>query len=289
MGDFSGRGMGGFGGGMHSQDSFRDAISWFPTVGVHGQSANFETFTESLSFTHPLWNDSTSAWSLSGGVRNQQIDSDAVIPLTGEVVPADLWSINIGVRYARLFANGWVAGGGVSVGSASDHPFWSINEMNVAMNSMLRIPQNEHDAWVFTLAYSPLNELNFPIPGIAYSYNPSPEFHANIGLPFQMTWRPNDDWRFEASYMLLRTVHAKAQYRLVNWLSAFAAYDWSNESYSLVDRPALNDRFFIYDQRASLGLQTAGQYLTSSISAGYVFDRFLYEGESLAPSRADAG
>ena len=221
-------------------------------------------------------------------MRNRQIDTGAVIPLTGEVVPAELWSVNFGVHYSRLFANGWLAGGGVSVGSASDHPFWGIDEMNVAMNTMLRVPQNGHDAWVFTLAYSPLNELNFPIPGIAYSYNPSPQFHANIGLPFQLTWRPDDDWRFEASYMLIRSIHAKSQYRLVPWLSAFAAYDWSNESYSLVDRPEINDRFFIYDQRASLGLQTAGQYLTSSISAGYVFDRFLYEGESLAPNRTNA-
>lgn len=286
-GDFGGHGMGGFG-GIQPSYFLRYSTSWIPTVGVNGQATGFESFTENVSFGLPLWSNSVSAWSLTGGIRNEQIDTQAVIPLTGEVVPADLWGINLGVHYARLFANGWVAGGGVSIGSASDHPFWSLDEMNVNMNAMLRVPQNEHDSWIFTLMYSPLNELNFPIPGIAYNWNPSPEFHANLGLPFQLTWRPNDDWRFDASYMLLRTVHAKTQYRLVRWLSAFAAYDWSNEAYSLVDRPELNDRFFIYDQRASVGLQTAGRYVTSSISAGYVFDRFLYEGESLAPSRADS-
>jgi hypothetical protein len=289
MGDFGGRGMGGFGGDIQPHDTFRYSTDWLPTVGVRGQAADFSSFTENLSFGHPLWSDSVSAWNLSGGVRDRLIDSDAVLPLTGQIIPADLWNVNLGLRYTRLFDNGWIAGGGVSVGSASDHPFWSINEMNVGMNAMLRVPQNEHDAWMFTLMYSPTSELNFPIPGIAYSYNPSPQFHVNIGLPFQMTWRPTDDWRFEASYMLLRTVHAKAQYRLAKWLSAVAAYDWSNEAYSLVDRPELDDRFFIYDQRASMGLQTAViRNWTAAISAGYVFDRFLYEGESFSPSSANA-
>ena len=81
------------------------------------------------------------------------------------------------------------------------------------MNAMLRIPQGEHNAWLFTLMYSPMGELNFPVPGVAFSWNPSPQFHANIGLPLMVMWRPTDDWQFQASYMLIRTIHLKAQYR----------------------------------------------------------------------------
>jgi hypothetical protein len=289
MGDLGGRGMGGFGGDMHPRDSFRYGMTWFPTVGVHGQSADFEMFSEDLSFSHPLWADGTNAVSLSGGVRNQLIDSEAVLPQTGQEVPADLWNVNLGLRYSRLLDNGWITGGGVSIGSASDHPFWSIHEMNVGMNAMLRVPQNEHDAWLFTLMYSPTNELNFPIPGVAYSYNPSPQFHANIGLPFMLIWRPSAEWQFQASYMLLRSVHAKVQYRFTEWLCAVAAYDWSNEEYSLVDRPDLNDRFFIYDQRVSMSLQLVPmKHWTASLSAGYIFDRFLFEGTSFSPGNPDA-
>ncbi len=126
--------------------------------------------------------------------------------------------------------------------------------MNIGMNAMLRIPQGDHNAWLFTLSYSPMGELAFPVPGVAFSWNPTPQFHANIGLPFMVMWRPTDDWQFQASYMLLRTVHVKAQYRITDRLRAFAAYDWANESYILLDSPEMNDRFFIYDQRASLGL-----------------------------------
>ena len=242
---------------------------------------------ENLSFTHPLWKDSISAWSLTAGVRNDLFQTAAILPETGQPLPSELWAVNLGLRYNRLLDDGWIVGGGVSFGSASDHPFATIHELDVGMNAMLRIPQGEHNAWVFTLMYSPMNELNFPLPGVAFFWNPSPQFCANIGLPLMLMWRPTDDWQFQATYMLIRTVHLKALFRITEGLKAFAAYDWSNEAYSLLDRPDLNDRFFIYDQRVSIGLQASlWKYWTGSISAGYVFDRYMFEGESFTGNSA---
>ena len=117
---------------------------------------------ESLSFTRPLWTDSLDALSLSGGVRNSLIDSEAVLPNTGQPIPDALWNVNLGLRYARQLNDGWVTSGGLSMGSASDHPFASIREMNVGVNSMLLVPQGDHNAWIFSLSVSPTSELNFP-------------------------------------------------------------------------------------------------------------------------------
>ena len=281
-------GIGGFGGGMNPSESVRYATIWTPVVPVQGQATDFEMIRQDLSFTHPLWKDSLNALSLTGGVRNELIETDAILPNTGQAVPSELWGVNLGLRYSRQLDDGWITGGGVSIGSASDHPFATIHEMNVGMNAMLRIPQGEHNAWLFTLSYSPMGELAFPVPGVAYSWNPSPQFHANIGLPLMISWRPTDELQFQASYMLLRTIHVKAQYRFTHWLSAFAAYDWSNESYILLDSPDVNDRFYIYDQRVSLGLQTSFlQHFTASVSGGFIFDRYLFEGTSSTSSSAD--
>jgi hypothetical protein len=281
-------GMEGFGGSMFPSDAFRYGAIWFPNVLVQGQATQFQMIGEDLSFTHPLWTDPLNALSISGGVRNRLIETNAILPDTGQAIPSDLWSVHLGLRYARQLENGWTAGGGVSIGSASDHPFASIREMNVSMNAMLRMPQGEHNAWLFSLMYSPTGELNFPVPGVAFSWNPSPQFHANIGLPFQVTWRPTDEWQFQASYMLIHTIHLKAQYRFTDRWSAFAAYDWSNEAYSLLDRPEDNDRFFIYDQRVSMGLQARlFRHWTASVSAGYVFDRYLFEGTSFSSSSSN--
>lgn len=279
--------MGG-GGGMHPTDSVRYSTIWTPAVPVQGQATDFELIRQDFSFTHPLWKDPLNALSLTGGVRNELIDTDAILPNTGQGVPSELWGVNLGLRYNRQLDDGWITGGGVSIGSASDHPFATIHEVNVGMNAMLRIPQGEHNAWLLTLSYSPMGELAFPVPGVAFSWNPSPQFHANIGLPLMVIWRPTDEWQFQASYMLLRTVHVKAQYRITHWLSAFAAYDWSNESYMLLDSPDVNDRFFMYDQRASLGLQTSFlQHFTASVSSGFIFDRYMFEGTSSTATNAD--
>ena len=250
-------GMGGFGGGMHPVGLVAircDLVSQRPRA----RAANQLSDGRARSLIHPPAVDrSLECLSLTGGVRNRLIDTDAVLPDTGQPIPSELWDVNLGLRYARQLDDGWITGGGVSLGSASDHPFAGIREMYVGMNAMLRIPQGEHNAWLFSLMYSPTSELNFPVPGVAFSWNPSPEFHANIGLPLQVTWRPTEDWQFQASYMLISTVHLKAQYRITKHLSAFAAYDWSNEAYVLLDRPEDNDRFFMYDQRVSLGLSAS--------------------------------
>jgi len=51
------------------------------------------------------------------------------------------------------------------------------------------------------------------IPGVAYFYAPSDNFHMNIGLPFSMMYRPIDRLTLEASYMPIHTIHAKAKYK----------------------------------------------------------------------------
>ena len=277
--------MMGLGNGVFPSDSLRYGVLWFPNVPVRGQPTQFEMAGQDLSFIHSLWADPVNVLSLTGGVRNRLTQTDAILPDTGQAFPENLWDVSLGLRYARQLNDGWMAGGGLSIGSASDHPFATIREMNVGMNAMLRMPQGEHNAWIFSLMYSPTSELPFPVPGVAFNYNPSPQFHANIGLPFLVTWRPTDEWQFQASYMLIRTIHLKGLYRITDRFSAFAAYDWSNENYMLLDRPEANDRFFLYDQRVSLGLQALlARHWTAAVSAGYVFDRFMFEGTSFASS-----
>ena len=153
FGDMLGFGGAGamLGDGMSAFDSFRYGLLWFPNVPVQGQPSQFQMVGQDLSFSHPLWRTRPNVLSLSGGVRNRLTQTDAILPDTGQPFPENLWNVHLGLRYARQLDDGWIAGGGVSIGSASDHPFASIHEMNVGMNAMLRIPQGEHNAWIFSL------------------------------------------------------------------------------------------------------------------------------------------
>jgi hypothetical protein len=255
--------------------------TWFPDESVAGQATKLGYVEQDVSVGFPLWHCGADDFGASVGVRDELFHTHAVLPTTGQPFPDDLWNVRLGASYRHDFENGWTAGGSANVGSASDRPFHGIDEMTAGVNAFLRVPSGEHNAWLFSLAYSPTSELPFPIPGVAFLYQPSDRFRANLGLPFQLRYRPLDDLTLDFSYMLLRTVHARATYRLCDLLWAYGGFDWSNESYFLADRPDTRDRFFSYDKRLSGGVEVPlGGHVLLGLAGGYVFDRFYFEGRS---------
>jgi hypothetical protein len=285
---FAGLGM-----GTQTPSPLRYAATWFPSTSVEGQSAHWGMVGQDLSFMCPLVMAPPNFWLFTASVRHRLIDTQAVMPTTGQAYPDELWNASLGLTYARKLDNGWTAAGGVTVGSSSDQPFGTMHELNVGINAMLRVPHGERNAWMYFLMYAPFSEISFPIPGVAFQWNPSDQFRANIGLPFQITYRPNEQWTLEASYMLIHTIHAKATWRLSERLSVFGAYDWSNEVYSLADRVDNDERFYLYDQRVSLGLESPLlSFATLSATGGYAFDRYSFTGtrwDTTGTNRVDIG
>lgn len=267
--------------------------TWFPDEEVKGQPTNLGFVRQDLTLSCPIWQNCPDEWSVSAHVRSELFHTGAFFPDTGQAFPDELWNIRFGTTYRHLFDNGWNAGGTVSVGSASDKPFHSINEMTAGVNGFLRIPQGEHNAWLFTLSYSSNSELPIPIPGVAFMWQPSDQLRMNIGLPFQVVYRPLDDLTFDFSYMLLTSVHARATYRVCPHVRLYAGYDWNNESYLPADRPNEEDRLFYYDQHLTAGLQfLVTRCATLDFSGGYTFDRFYFEGRSFSDrnqNRIDVG
>jgi hypothetical protein len=255
------------------------AETWFPTQSVVGQPAHLGDLRTDLAASAPLYHDGGDVWALTLRTRNETFDTQAVLPHSTREFPGDLWAVTFGTTYAHTFDSGWVLGGSLNVGSASDQPFHSIHEITEGASAFLRVPSGDRDFWLFSINYSPTAEVAFPIPMVAYVYNPSNYLRVNIGLPAQVMYRPTEDLTLNFSYMLLRTVHAQASYRLCPWARAHVAFDWGNESYFLVDRPAVNDRLFYYDKRVSAGVLFAlSKNLTLDVGGGYVFDRFYFEG-----------
>jgi hypothetical protein len=265
----------------------------FPDEPVRGQPTNLGYVQSDLGVTLPVWQDAPDEWAATLRIRSEFFHTSAILPDTGQPFPQELWDVRFGTTFRHLFDNGWIAGGGVSFGSASDRPFSNFNVLTLGANVFLRVPEGEHNAWLFTLSYSPTSELPFPIPGVAFVWQPSDCFRMNIGLPFQVWYRPTDELTLELSYMLLRTVHARATYRFCPAVAVFGGYDWEDEGYFLADRPDTNDRFYYYDMRLSGGLQIFfGHGATLDFSGGYVFDRFYFEGRSFSNNgfnRVDVG
>jgi hypothetical protein len=280
-------GFNGFGGGPGTpRVDYR--VTGFPSSSVIGQGTNLSELRQDFLVSAPLWHDGGDGVTARVRVRNELFDTNAILPDTLRRFPSELWSINFGLDYAHRFDNGWVVGVGGSFGSASNEPFHSIDEMTAGFHTFLRIPQGEHNAFLFTLNYSVTGELNIPIPGVAYIWQPNESFRANIGLPFQIMYRPIDDLTLDFSYMLLTNIHARATYRLAPCWRIYTGYDWENESYFLTDRPDVKDRFFSYDQRVTTGLVWEPRHnLSVELSGGFIFDRYYFQGMHSSDQHTD--
>jgi hypothetical protein len=272
--------------------AFSPVVGQVPVVGsyraaeffnaqVQGQDARLGYFQQNLSLLAPLWQNATDEFTAHARLGIESFNTTAVLPDTHDRFPAELWNVNLGAGYRHLFENGWITGGSVSFGSASDKPFESINVMSIGAQAFLRVPQGEHNAWIFTLSMSSNSQILpfIPIPGIAYLWAPGPQFQALVGFPFaNMTYRPTEDWTIQVSYALLTNFHTQVTYRLTRPLRLFAAFDLENQNYYRAKRVDINDRFFSYDDRLSAGVQAIlGPHASFSVSAGYLFERFFFE------------
>ena len=266
--------------GPGGQGSVSYRTFWFPDVPVAGQGHDWGLVGQDVSLAYPVWAEASNTVMMTASVRNRLIDTDAILPDSHRAYPSQLWNAQVGVMDRTQLSGNRMIGGGVSLGSASDDPFASLQDMDVNLNAMYRTPSGEHDAWLFMLMYSPMGEIPFPFPGVLYNYNPSDQFHANIGLPFMVSYKPTDQWTLEASYMLIHTVHAKATYKITERLNVFAGYDWQNEVYKLHDRTNDDDRFFLYQQRVTLGLgMPVTSRLAAELAGGYAFGRYSFIGQ----------
>jgi len=261
--------------GPTSQGPISYKTFWFPSVSVQGQAGDWGLVEQDLSVAYPLWTNSIDTMMVMASVRNRRIDTDAVLPDSHEEYPSELWNVQVGSMYRARLDGDRMIGGGVSLGSASDHPFATLQDMYVNMNAMYRTPSGERNAWMFMLMYSPMGEIPFPFPGVSYSYNPSDQLHADIGLPFMLRYKPTDRWKFEASYMLIDMIRVKATYKIAERVDAFVGYESLNEAYKLRDRTNDDDRFFLYNRRATIGLRLpATSWLTAELQGGYAFRRY---------------
>jgi hypothetical protein len=250
---------------------------------VKGQNTSLGFFRENAAFSGPIWQDDHNEWTAAAHVREEAFHTGGtILPDTGQAFPSELWDVRFSSGYRHLFDNGWIAGASVSFGSASDKPFHSINEMTAGVNASLRVPVGERNAFLFTLNYSATSEINVPIPGVAFLYNPSDCFQAILGFPFvSVNYRPTDDLTLSVSYALLTNFNARATYRLAPKVRIYTAFNVENESYFRVGRLDDRDRLFYYDDKVTGGtVFTFTPWMSLDVSGGYVFNRYYFEGRS---------
>ncbi len=264
-------------------------VAWLNNESITGTALHFESVREDWSILAPLWRDGTERLTFSVRLAYAQVNSDAMVPKEGGAFPGSLWDVGFGLNYQHHFDNNWTGGLGIMLGSASNQPFSSLDDIRVGFNAFLRVPANEHAYWNFSLAYAPFGELAFPVPGVAYVWQPSEFFRMSIGIPFSLMWRPTPDLMLDVAYMPLTNVRARISYRLGPKLNWYGEYVQSAEGYYLSDRTDPSDRLLFRDGRLETGFQYrfAGRGMFE-VFGGYVFDRSISEGHEAGGLGADA-
>lgn len=254
---------------------------WVPAQPVAGQSTDLTVLRQEASIFAPIFRDGADTAAVGVGVRNSLFWTDAVLPTSGRSFPDTLWDIQAGLFYAHQWDNGWTTGVSVSAGSVSDRPFQQGNVLVASLTIYNAFPAEGRDAWVLGANYSPASDFPYPLPVVFYYWQPSDQLQMGIGLPFFLRWQFLPQWTAEALWIPIRTVSAR-----VTWQSperpgfrAYGAFAWANEAYFLADRRDEEDRFYSFEKRLFGGLQFDLPYrLRLDLSAGYVFDRFYFQG-----------
>jgi len=278
-------GMGGPGGGG-GPGYF---TTWFPSQPVDGRPDEVSIFRQNLSLGFPVWRGEGDMLILNTDLRSTMYNTEVTLPRSGRQIPEQLWSVTVGTIFRHKFENGWSGATLLNVGSSGDKPFNSLKELNGTVLAFLTVPSGEQNSWMFSLFYSPLSEIPFPIPGIAYGWYVDETFQINLGIPFRVMWKPHPDVFVEASYMPVTTVHVQTGWKAFGGpLTIFGGYDWSNEAYQFSDRASHKDRFFSYAMTLSAGLRyDFPKYGTIEVLGGYAFDRFLFIGQGYSDRNQD--
>ena len=264
---------------------------WAPEVDVAGQASKLGINAEFARLAVPLGIPVAGEpiWIGIAKFGRLELATDAILPDSGQPIPNQLWLVETGFMHIRPLANGGTLGGTFLFGSASDRPYAAGRDLTLVTIGFYNRPaKNERDEWSYSIFYSPTSQLPYPLPGMAYVWRPSETFEAKIGVPPAVEYRPTEDWTFSVNYFPLVNFNATARRRLSDQLSLLAYYRTDTEIYFLADRAQDNERFYVFDQRAAVGLeQSLARGFALELTASYLFDRKLFQGETFTSGRTD--
>ncbi|HYS16848.1 MAG TPA: hypothetical protein VET45_07990 [Candidatus Binatia bacterium] len=271
-------------------------FTYYPDRKVDDQETHFTLSEHRVTVFIPIYQDTSNEWALSAKTLFQDIDTRARFPEAGGRVPSELWDASAGLSYRHKFDNGWTGGLALTVGSASDEPFNSVDEMYFRVIGLLRVPQGERNSWIFTLIYASDEEIFgqvLPVPGIAYAWVPSDRFRAVIGFPFSMIqYKPFEKLALDVEYFPFWTVRTRATWEIARPLRAYAGFQWDSDHFYRADRDDKDDKIFYSEMRVYGGLRFDLRHVGFEVTGGYAFNRFYFEGDSYSDrhdNRIDVG
>lgn len=242
----------------------------------------------------PLIQTDKTEWEFTLSGRSLDIDTEAILPDSDMPLPDNLTSLVGGSTVRHLLDNGWLVGINGRCGTASDRPFKTGDEVVYGGTAFIKIPHGKYNALIAYIDYdnNRLEEqyTHYPVGGIGYQLVLAENLWTVLGFPASFIhWSPVKNLSFDASYVFPRVASAKLAYAMLDdKLSVYSQFKWDYQRYMREGRTDNEDGLVFYDKRVSIG---ANYDITENIgvgaSFGYVFDRFIFEGQSYKERHVD--
>ncbi len=250
---------------------------------LRNQDAEMWYTDTDFRFAFPAFSNEERQWLVVGRARQLDFETEAILPDTVEDFPAELWNVELGTTYKMKLDNGWIAGGNLTIGSPSDQPFSSLDEVSANFTVFVRIPDGDRNAWHLGVNYSNMRTFanHLPLPGAAYQWYCDDTLEGLIGLPGSYIQYVPSDWiRMHLYYGLIRNVDAEIMLTR-DYGQLFLGFEWNNDRFLREDRRDDDDMLFFYEKKIKTGIRWlfAEQAAGLELEGGYAFDRMFFEGE----------
>jgi hypothetical protein len=191
------------------------------------------------------------------------------------VLPDQLLDSSAAVGLGVKDFHGWRAGLSLGLGYAGDKPFaegdaW-YGKATLAFGKAI----TEKSTLGVFLDYDGNRPFapDIPLPGFGYLHQFDPHLSYVVGAPLDsITWKPNDQIKVEATYLMPARFKGEIDYEPVRHLIFYGGYQSVQDAFHVESLPG--DRRLLFDQqRAEVGLRFAPTEEASFIAAiGYAFD-----------------
>jgi len=256
------------------------ATTLYSKEDIADQDADFEAARHDLNLRFRLEPAAESEWLLSLDAESWSLDSPARFDESGLRLPQELHQVAAGVTYRRLLENDWLLGQNLQLGSASDKPFDSAEEIFIRGTTFLKLPSGRYNAWLMFLNFDTQRE--FPVlPGLAYQAVLAENLFAVVGVPvLAVEWQPVKTTYFGLSYFPVKQLNARLTHRFGEPWTATASFHWDSSLFSRAGRDDKDDRIEFEEKRVQLELAYSfTEQLSLAAHGGYAFGRRLGEGD----------
>lgn len=251
---------------------------YLPVSDVEGGTDKAQIINSGVGITQQIYKDERNQ--VLVGAKYQKLDLTNDTPLL-----RDFYNHQGSVSYKRELKDDKFWLGSISYGSASDRPFKNNRDSTLSANYIQKINSKWFIAGNYSNNRTFLNSI--PLPGFFYVKEMSREKTFVIGFPFLFIVRPlSEKWTFRYLGILPWSHRVKLLYTNWKFIKPYMGFEQSPQTYFRHDRDSRYDRFFWFERRALLGIESGlSRAMKFDLAGGYAFDRQFFEARNFSQSK----